>query len=507
MPRLLQRRSECPAAESKYSVAWIGTRRIGGDVGAAIVAGGARRPSVIRAESSRAGATERQGACPAHGQRMQWRAQSSPEAKLLYQPNSRSCRERMMLPVTGRRVLLVEPAFPIPSKSKNHKNFLPVGLLKIGAWLNSTDNEVRLVRGHPEDAVNRSTLKNWTPDEVWVTSLFTYWSSYVRDAVALYRERYPRAKIVVGGIYASLMPEECKEYTRCDKVVAGVLPQAEKFFPDYSLIAPFNGGTPDYQIVHASRGCPRHCSFCGTWRVEQKFKHVRRLLPSISSGNGEIDYKKLVFYDNNLLAIPNIASLLKELATLRNQKKITWCESQSGFDGRLLLQKPELAAQIRAAGFRNVRVAWDWGIGDARIIEQELLLLENAGYHHKDLYVFMLYNWDINFEEMEKKRIQCWKWGVQIADCRFRPLNQTFDHYNPRKDQTGDDYYIRKQGGWTDALIKEFRRNVRRQNIAVRQGYGYYSHSLERAKGMNPGNAKGVRPEDAWDPGVSHTID
>ena len=134
-------------------------------------------------------------------------------------------------------------------------------------------------------------------------------------------------------------------------------------------------------------------------------------------------------------------------------------------------------------------------------------MLENAGYHHKDLYVFMLYNWDINFEEMEKKRIQCWKWGVQIADCRFRPLNQTFDHYNPRKDQTGDDYYIRKQGGWTDALIKEFRRNVRRQNIAVRQGYGYYSHSLERAKGMNPGNAKGVRPEDAWDPGVSHTID
>ena len=412
-----------------------------------------------------------------------------------------------MSSMIGRKVLLVEPAFPIPSKSKNHKDFLPVGLLKIGAWLNSTGHEVKLVRGHPEDAVNRVILKNWTPDEVWVTSLFTYWSSYVRDAVGLYRERYPRANIVVGGIYASLMPEECKEYTRCDKVVVGVLPQAEKFFPDYSLIAPFNGETPDYQIVHASRGCPRHCSFCGTWRIEPRPGHVKSLLPRLSPPNTEINYKKLVFYDNNLLAIPNIVSLLKELATLRNQKKITWCESQSGFDGRLLLKKPDLAAQIRVAGFRNVRVAWDWGIEDTPTIEQELQLLENAGYHHKDLYVFMLYNWDINFEEMEKKRIQCWKWRVQIADCRFRPLTQTFDHYNPRRSQTGDDYYIHEQGSWTDALIKEFRRNVRRQNIVVRQGYGYYSHSLERAKGMNPGNAKGVRPEDAWDPGVSHTID
>jgi hypothetical protein len=410
-----------------------------------------------------------------------------------------------VLPIVGRKVLLVEPAFPIPSKSKNHKDFLPVGLLKIGAWLSNTDHDVRLARGLPEDPTNRNVLTGWQPDEVWVTSLFTYWSSYVKEAVSLYRACFPAARIVVGGIYASLMPNQCKEYTGCDEVRAGVLDEAEEFFPDYSLLVPFNGGNLDYQILHASRGCFRHCAFCGTWRVEPKFEHITSIRPKLSPDGTEIVYKKLVFYDNNLLAIPNIGLLLDELATLKSQRKIFWCESQSGFDGRLLLKKPYLVPLMKAAGFRNVRVAWDWGMQDAPTIDRELQLLQKAGYNHKDLYVFMLYNWDIPFEEVERKRIQCWQWRVQIADCRFRPLTQTFDHYNPRQDQTTDDYYIHESGGWTDANVKQFRRNVRRQNIAVRQGLTKYSHALERAKGSRLSSVR--EADDFWDPGVSHPSD
>lgn len=409
--------------------------------------------------------------------------------------------------VTKHKVLLVEPAFPIPAKSKNHKNFLPVGLMKIGAWLAATGSEVRLVRGGPDDATNRSVLENWIPNEIWVTSLFTYWSQYVVDAVHAYHARFPAARTRVGGIYASLMSDDCKARTRCDEVHRGVVKEAEQFFPNYSLIAPFNGGDLDYQIVHASRGCFRHCSFCGTWRVEPKFEHVESLARKITSPSGRIEYKKLVFYDNNLLAIPNIESLLRELTDLRNAKKILSCESQSGFDGRLLLAKPTLAAEIRSAGFRNVRVAWDWGLQDASTVERELQLLKHVGYNLKDLYVFMLYNWDIGFEEMERKRIQCWKWGVQIADCRFRPLDRTFEHYNPRVIQTEDDYYIRQQSGWTDALIKEFRRNVRRQNIAVRQGLDEYSHTLERRGHTNREIGSSSNITDYWNPGVIHESD
>lgn len=92
----------------------------------------------------------------------------------------------------------------------------------------------------------------------------------------------------------------------------------------------------------------------------------------------------------------------------------------------------------------------------------------------------MLYNWEIPFKEMEQKRLKCWEWQVQIADCRYRPLDQTFDNYNPHKNnQTNEDYHIHKKSGWTDILIKQFRKNVRRQNICVRHGFPFYSKNLE----------------------------
>ncbi len=125
---------------------------------------------------------------------------------------------------------------------------------------------------------------------------------------------------------------------------------------------------------------------------------------------------------------------------LKKQKEILWCESQSGFDGRKLQEIPHLGELIKKAGFRYPRIAWDWGYKEFRTIKKQLDILINAGYGPKDIFVFMLYNWNIPFEEMEKKRIKCWEWGIQIADCRYRPLNQLFDNYNSRKSvQTNKD--------------------------------------------------------------------
>ena len=107
-------------------------------------------------------------------------------------------------------ILLVEPDFPIPPKSKNHKNFLPIGLLKLASYYRSKDHKIELIRG------NKIPKKVKRPHKIMVTSLFTYWSTYVKDCVQFYKKLFPKAEIIVGGIYASLMPEHCKEFTGCD---------------------------------------------------------------------------------------------------------------------------------------------------------------------------------------------------------------------------------------------------------------------------------------------------
>ena len=377
------------------------------------------------------------------------------------------------------RILLIEPDFPIPPKSRNHKNFLPIGLLKIATYLRDHGHQVRLIRGCPRRPGELEEINGFNPDQVWVTSLFTYWAKYVRESVQFYRKVFPSAHIKVGGIYASLLPpEEVMEYTGCDEVYQGGMPEVEKYIkshpPAYDLLEDVNPHPINFQIVHASRGCPRKCPFCGTWRIEPEFTWKRSI-------RGEIYLPGVVFYDNNFLMNPYVENILEELIELRKEGKVKWVESESGLDGRVLLEKPHLAEMIKQAGFRYPRIAWDWGYDQNGYIERQIRTLVEAGYRTRDIFVFMLYNYQIPFEEMEKKRIKCWEWQVQIADCRFRPLYQLFDEYNPQAiGQTSEDYFISE--GWSDALVKQFRRNVRRQNICVRMGYPIYSSTAERKK-------------------------
>ena len=378
------------------------------------------------------------------------------------------------------KILFVEPEFPTPYKSKNHKDFLPIGLLKLYNYYRSIGHKTKLVRGNKQ---KHEIGTSFIPDQILVTSLFTYWSEYVWKTVEYYRNNYPNAEIIIGGIYASLMgnsqefKKQLKKYKA--KVFIGVHKDAERYTEnntlDYSII---NNPHPiDYQIIHTSRGCTRKCPFCGTWKIEPQFYAKKSI-------KNEIIHRKLIFYDNNILMNPYIENILAELIELKSKHKILWCESQSGFDGRILLKKSHLAKMIKEAGFRYPRIAWDWKYEEYNKIKKQIDILVKAGYKSKDIFVFMLYNWDISFEEMEKKRIKCWKWKVQIVDCRYRPLDQTFDKYNPRKiGQTNRDYYIHTQGGWTDELVKQFRKNVRRQNICVRHNTTFYSKDFECKRG------------------------
>ncbi|WP_406534214.1 cobalamin-dependent protein [Methanobrevibacter sp.] len=374
-----------------------------------------------------------------------------------------------------KNVLLVEPNFPIPNKSRNHSNFLPIGLLKIAAYLKTRNINVELIRfeENKDEDYGQTTLiptekDEFKPDLICVTSIFTYWSKYVKNAVFYYKNKFKDIPILVGGVYASLMPDHCKKYTKCDDVIQGPIPEAENLIPDYSLV------DVDYQIIHTSRGCIRKCGFCGTYIIEPEWACKKSI-------KDEIIKKKLIFYDNNLLANQYIEDILNELIELKKEKKISYLESQSGFDGRILRKKPYLAKMLKDAGFKNPKIAWDYGIKQAPKIKEQIDLLIDVGFTAKEISVFMIYNYEPNYEEMEEKRVKCAEWGVQITDCRYRPLDAEDDNYSSyKKNQTSEDYYIHEECGWTDAKVRKFRRNIRRHNICMRHGVDYHSTILER---------------------------
>ncbi len=383
------------------------------------------------------------------------------------------------------KVLLVEPDFPYPSKSKNranevHKNFVPIGLLKLGSLYKARGYDVKLVRGNSL----RTKLPRYHPSLILVTSLFTYWSKYVWDAIEYYRELFPVAEMMVGGIYATLhtgkeeFEERLKRYRV--KCIPGLHHLAEKHLPDYSLLE----SPLDYHVTHAMRGCIRRCSFCGTWKLEPQraYKMPAELVNELQ----KIGKNKVIFFDNNFLANPHIKQILNNLSELKINGKPVIYESQSGFDGRLIEKDPELAVLLQKARFQDIRFAWDNAVSEHKNIERQLRHLTNAGYRAKDISIFVIYNYNVTYEDMLKKLHYCKKWGVQIADCRYRPLDATDDNYDPakfRQGQTFADYYIHVTAGWDDQKVRDFRRRVREHNIWVRYGKDYnrpYSKDMER---------------------------
>ena len=391
-----------------------------------------------------------------------------------------------------QRVLLIDPAFPIANKSRNHKDLLPVGLLKISSYLKSLGIETKLIRLN-NDVVYDEEIRNFNPELVMVTSVFTYWFNEVKEAVDYVRSVLPEVKIMVGGILVSLCYDDCRKEINADYFHRGVIDEAENIKPDYSILEK-GGEDINYQIIHSSRGCKRHCKFCGVYKIEKN----RDCVSSIE--NELIGKKNLVFYDNNLLENPNIEELLYELIRLRKERKITKCESQSGFDGRILNDK--LACLLKAANFKDPKIAWDGPFKGFKRREEEISILERGGYSRKEIAIFMLYNHDLSYEELEKKRA--------------RPLWKLSDGYNPHKRSQGkDEYYIHE--GWTDEEVRQFRRNVRRHNICIRHNMKYHSRKAEIKK-ISKEESMRIRNmtydeivadgavDDAWDPSKPHKM-
>lgn len=393
-----------------------------------------------------------------------------------------------------KKALLVQPNFPLPrGKSRNHSKYFPIGLLKISTYLKKEKGmETELIFYKEEE-----TTEKIIPDIIFITSIFTYWSEHVKNAVEYFKEKYPNVPIVVGGVYASLIPKHCKEYTKCDYVIEGPLKEVDMYEADDSLI------DVDFQILHTTRGCPRRCKFCGAYLIEQDWECKYSI-------KKEIKKKKIVFYDNNLLANEYIEYILDELAELKRQKKINYVESQSGLDGRILRKKPFLAIKLFKAGFKNVKIAWDGPLKQHEEIEKQIIILSEAGFKRNEIGVFMIYNANLSYEEMEKKRIKCVEWGVQIVGCRYIPLNQTYDNYNAmRKNQTNDDYFINIKTGWTDQKNKKFKKNIRLGNICVRYRLDFYSKTIGRNKKRVKISKEEARKkiDDFWDPLEFHNFD
>lgn len=287
-------------------------------------------------------------------------------------------------------ILLVEPAY--------YTRYPPLGLLKLASYHKLQGDTVELVRGC------QPVLQ--TPDMVYVTSLFTYAWKPVHQAVAYYKEMFPQAKVVVGGIYATLMPEHAA-FSGTDEVHHGFHNEAEDLLPDYSLVPTWR-----QSIIFSHRGCVNRCPYCAVPIMEPsvgeiKVKSIRHL---VAPG-----HRKVILWDNNLLGATNWRDLIAELKEIGLP-----VDFNQGLDARRITE--EVAQEFKGLHIDPVRMAYDVP-AERKALERAIPALEKAGFKLRNMIVYVLYNFQDSPEEFLERLCDLMEWGVVAYPMRFEPLD------------------------------------------------------------------------------------
>jgi len=268
------------------------------------------------------------------------------------------------------KVLLVEP-----QRGKDwgpHQQYL--GLLRIGNWHQCLGDDVEYVF-----SPTKPHTFNY-PDLVYVTSMFTYWYKNVWAAVGHYKKLYPKAHVMLGGIYASLCPEHAKG-SGADAVIVGQHPLAKDYAPDPTLVPE----PTDYAYMMTSFGCNRACTYCATHLLygqgirqtpaEQFMEEVRFL-----RSNGI--YKMWIGDDNLLYNHENhIDILCEKLARLNPRMEIHITGGMSALDFT-----QTTANLMRKAGFKEISFALE--STDPEVLKQ---MGRAANVHYDDLSKALVY--------------------------------------------------------------------------------------------------------------------
>jgi radical SAM superfamily enzyme YgiQ (UPF0313 family) len=194
------------------------------------------------------------------------------------------------------------------------------------------------------------------PDEIWISSMMTYWWESTRDLIARLRMRFgKKSKIILGGIYPTLAPQHAAEFCKPDLVVVGEIQEANDLWTDLSLYET----PPNYAIITPSRGCPFNCAYCAQktineGRTKVAMRSVEDVYNEMMDKWERFGIRDFAFYADFLLwrydqfFIP----LLERIANKTNVHFRLY--APEGLDVRILSQSQRLVDLLKEAHFQKI---------------------------------------------------------------------------------------------------------------------------------------------------------
>lgn len=312
--------------------------------------------------------------------------------------------------------------------------------------------------GFPVDVFQKKLESIKTPDVILMASSVTYSYEGVFLAARILSERFPSARIILGGIYATLCTEHAKKHSGAAHVWKGeinnnfisVLNQFSKTEVEKLPANGLNETLPDYSfypdtsyvVVKFTQGCPFSCTYCAVKQFSENYYQRQKdgIIKELEgyAGNG---IKNIAFYDDALLYKNHfIKAILNEV--IKRNYKFNF-HASNGLHAAYIDE--ETAALMKQCGFIEPKISLEssntalqkntGGKVTNEIFEKAVNNLRKAGYSGNDIGVFILNGLPEQDEKSVLKDVDYLKnLGLKIRHSVYSPIPGTLDFMKLRPD-------------------------------------------------------------------------
>ncbi len=293
--------------------------------------------------------------------------------------------------------------------------------------------------GVPRQVFQRFLAETGCWDTVLVQTTMTYWYPGVREIIEDVRRYCPRARLVLGGVYATLCPGHARGLGADLVVKAGDLEPLHRLLrldwaadalPCWELYPRLDTG-----VLKLTEGCPYQCTYCAAPRLYPGFRS--RLESAVEEAEWlyRLGARRVALYDDALL-VRSETVLLPFLAKIRRRRLRLEFHTPNALHARCL--SPDVARAMVAAGcrsfylgFESHSTAWHARTG-AKVDADEFAAacdhLRTAGVPPDSITAYlMLGHPQCELQELEASMHYVHALGARIMLAEYAPVPGTPD--------------------------------------------------------------------------------